>query len=62
MPGGSSDSISLRPPRPPVTLTLRVICPAPQDMVPEMANDFWQESIDVGGAQPGMAKPKPHIF
>ena len=39
MPGGSSDCISLRPPRPPVTVTLRVICPAPQDIVPEKANE-----------------------
>ena len=31
LPRGSSDFISFRPPRPPVTLTLRVICPAPQD-------------------------------
>ena len=35
MPRGSSDFIALRPPRPSVTVTLRVICPAPQDIVPE---------------------------
>ena len=30
----------------PVTLTLRVICPAPQDMVPEMANEYGDDIGD----------------
>ena len=46
LPRGSSDFISFRPPRPSDTLTLRVICPAPQDIVPEKANEYED---DVGG-------------
>ena len=48
MAGGSSDSIPLRPPRPPGYPPASRICPAPQDIVPEKANDIWQESIEVG--------------
>ena len=51
LPRGSSAFISLRPPRPSATLTLCVICPAPQDIVPEKANEYG-EDVGVGYFRP----------